>query len=68
MFRVAKAQMFTIPDHLGLRGVHRAAAAVLTADGRDPIADLTAAAARRETGTARDVAAVLDYRLDPSGK
>jgi hypothetical protein len=41
--------------------------AVLAADGHDPITALTAAAAHRELDTARDVAAVLDYRLDPTG-
>ena len=41
--------------------------AVLAADGRDPITALTAAAADRELDTARDLAAVLDYRLDPTG-
>ena len=41
--------------------------AVLAADGRDPITALAAAAARRELDTARDLAAVLDYRLDPTG-
>lgn len=41
--------------------------AVLAVSDHDPIARLSAAAARRELGSARDVAAVLDYRLDPSG-
>ena len=41
--------------------------AVLAVSGRDPVADLTAAADARELGTARDTAAVLDHRLDPSG-
>ena len=40
---------------------------VLAADGVDPIAALTAAAAARELDTARDISAVLDYRLDPTG-
>ena len=40
---------------------------VLAAGGVDPIDALTAAAASRELGTARDISAVLDYRLDPSG-
>jgi len=40
---------------------------VLAAGGADPIEALTAAAAYRELGTARDISAVLDYRLDPSG-
>jgi DNA primase catalytic core len=41
--------------------------ALLVATGQDPIALLTAAAAERELDTARDLAAVLDYRLDPTG-
>ena len=41
--------------------------AVLAADGRDPVDLLAAAAADRELDTARDVAAVLDHRLDPTG-
>ena len=40
---------------------------VLAAGGADPIEALTAAAASRELDTARDLSAVLDYRLDPSG-
>jgi len=40
---------------------------VLAADGSDPIATLTAAAGKRELGTAEDLAAVLDFRLDPTG-
>jgi len=40
---------------------------VLAAGGADPIGALTAAAATRELVTARDISAVLDYRLDPSG-
>jgi len=40
---------------------------VLAAGGADPIAALTAAAASRELDSARDISAVLDYRLDPSG-
>jgi hypothetical protein len=35
--------------------------------GVDPIAALAEAAASRELGTAEDLAAVLDYRLDPKG-
>jgi len=35
--------------------------------GADPIAALARAAASREVGTAEDLAAVLDYRLDPHG-
>ena len=42
--------------------------AVLAANGRDPIAELTAAANSRELETADDLAAVLDYRLDPTGR
>ena len=41
--------------------------AVLALDGHDPIARLAAAAAERELDTAKDMAAVLDYRLDPTG-
>ena len=41
--------------------------AVLALDGHDPIARLADAAAERELDTARDLAAVLDYRLDPTG-
>jgi len=40
----------------------------LAVDGLDPIEMLAAAAARRELGTARDVAAVLDWRTDPNGE
>jgi len=40
---------------------------VLAADGLDPIGALTAAAGKRELGTADDLAAVLDFRLDPTG-
>lgn len=36
-------------------------------NGADPVAALSSAAAGRELSTARDLAAVLDYRLDPSG-
>ena len=41
--------------------------AVLAADGLDPAERLRAAAAIRELDTAEDLAAVLDYRLDPTG-
>ncbi len=41
--------------------------AVLTADDLDPIEQLRAAAATRELDTAEDLAAVLDYRIDPTG-
>lgn len=41
--------------------------AVLDVNGADPVAALSSAAAGRELSTARDLAAVLDYRLDPSG-
>lgn len=41
--------------------------AMRAADHRDPIDELAAAAASRELGSARDLAAVLDYRLDPTG-
>ena len=40
---------------------------ILAATGADPVALLTAAAGKRELDTARDIAAVLDYRLDPTG-
>ncbi len=40
---------------------------LLAAGGRDPAPLLAGAAAQRELGTARDVAAVLDYRMDPTG-
>lgn len=40
---------------------------VLAADGQDPIARLAVAASERELGTARDLAAVLDWRLDETG-
>ena len=41
--------------------------AVLAADGLDPVEQLRAAAAERELDFAEDLAAVLDYRLDPTG-
>ncbi|MGY5309195.1 MobF family relaxase [Nocardia gipuzkoensis] len=41
--------------------------ATIALSGRDPIAALHAAAGARELDTADDVAAVLDWRLDPSG-
>jgi len=40
---------------------------VLAAGGSDPTGLLTAAAGKRELGTAQDLAAVLDFRLDPTG-
>ncbi|MGI8665570.1 MAG: MobF family relaxase [Jatrophihabitans sp.] len=42
--------------------------ATLALDGHDPITALTAAAALRELHTVRDPAAVLDWRLDPTGR
>jgi len=45
----------------------RAHLAILGADGHDPVATLTDALDRRELGTAADPAAVLDWRLDPTG-
>lgn len=42
--------------------------AILAVNGVDPIQALASAAARRELDTAGDVAAVLDWRLDHSGK
>jgi len=41
--------------------------ALLAVDGADPVAAFTAAWAAREIDTAADVAAVLDWRLDPTG-
>ncbi len=41
--------------------------ALIAVAGRDPIGELAAAAAARELGTADDIAAVLDWRLDPTG-
>ncbi|MFI2589863.1 MobF family relaxase [Rhodococcus erythropolis] len=41
--------------------------ALIAVSGRDPIDELAAAAAARELGTADDIAAVLDWRLDPTG-
>ena len=46
----------------------RAHLAIIGADGHDPIAVLIAAGNRRELDTAADPAAVLDWRLDPTGK
>ncbi len=42
--------------------------AIRAVGGTDPIATLTRAAGHRELDTAVDVAAVLDWRLDPSGE
>ncbi len=42
--------------------------AVLSLSGADPVAALRHAAAARELGTAEDVAAVLDWRLDTAGQ
>ncbi|PPJ36492.1 hypothetical protein C5E45_20835, partial [Nocardia nova] len=41
--------------------------ATLALNGSDPAAELADAIASRELATAKDVAAVLDWRLDPSG-
>lgn len=41
--------------------------AVIVLQGRDPIGELAAAAAARDLDGARDVAATLDWRLDPTG-
>ncbi len=41
--------------------------AMIALSGRDPISALRTAAAARELDSADDVAAVLDWRLDPSG-
>ncbi|MEV0027855.1 MobF family relaxase [Nocardia sp. NPDC050793] len=41
--------------------------AIIALSGHDPIAALQAAAAERELDTADDPAAVLDWRLDPTG-
>ncbi|MBF6278079.1 MobF family relaxase [Nocardia nova] len=40
--------------------------ALIAVSGRDPIDELATAAAVRELGTADDIAAVLDWRLDPT--
>ena len=40
--------------------------ALIAADGHDPVSAFTAAVAAREVATADDVAAVLDWRLDPT--
>ena len=40
---------------------------VLAAAGSDPVDLMAAAGAARELGTANDLAAVLDFRLDPTG-
>ncbi|HSS23787.1 MAG TPA: MobF family relaxase [Mycobacterium sp.] len=42
--------------------------AVIAADGRDPIATLTEAATKRELHSADDPAAVIDWRIDPTGE
>ncbi|MFT9656092.1 AAA family ATPase [Mycobacteroides abscessus] len=42
--------------------------AIIAASGGDPIQQLTAAASKRELGSAFDVAAVLDWRLDETGR
>ena len=39
---------------------------MIAADGNDPVSAFTAAVAAREVATADDVAAVLDWRLDPT--
>jgi len=44
----------------------RAHLALLAADGQDPVNAFTTALAAREIDTAADVAAVLDWRLDPT--
>ncbi len=58
--------------HPGLTGypawpVLRQHMATIALDGRDPALELADAIASRELGTAKDVAAVLDWRLDSSG-
>ena len=45
----------------------RAHLLLIGADGRDPITELATVAAGTELGTATDPAAVLDWRLDPTG-
>ena len=45
----------------------RAHLLLIAADGHDPITELATAAAGTELGTATDPAAVLDWRLDPTG-
>ncbi|WP_179274055.1 MobF family relaxase [Rhodococcoides fascians] len=42
--------------------------AILAAHGRDPVAALNTAITERELGSAFDRAAVLDWRLDPTGR
>ncbi len=42
--------------------------ATLAVSGHDPVAVLTAAVTARELGTAADRAAVLDWRIDPTGR
>ncbi|WP_067866027.1 hypothetical protein [Nocardia shimofusensis] len=42
--------------------------AVLDLSGTDALTRLTKAAAGRELGTAADPAAVLDWRIDPTGR
>src|SRR5664280_963414 len=45
----------------------RAHLLLIASDGHDPITELATAAAGTELGTATDPAAVLDWRLDPTG-
>jgi len=59
--------------HPGLTGAPayptlRAHLAVLTLTGADPTQALRTAASRHELGSATDPAAVLDWRLDPTGR
>jgi len=59
--------------HPGLTGAPayptlRAHLCVLVLDGADPTQALRAAASRHELGSATDPAAVLDWRLDPTGQ
>ena len=71
----AEIDRITAAAELAVSGVTTAAAwdtlrghlIVLAAAGSDPVASLTAAAAARELETANDLAAVLDFRLDPTG-
>lgn len=68
------AEITTAAEHL-VPGVSDADAwpvlaghlALLELSGRDPIQALTDAARARELGSAGDVAAVLDWRIDPTG-
>ncbi len=57
-----------ITDDAGAWPTLQAHLANLALSGADPIEGLRTAAASRELGTARGVAAALDWRLDPTGR